>query len=193
MARDNGSAYIGWGIALLIFAGLCFQIRSCAIDEQKKVQTSQNTQQPIEPPKRQTLKRREPQKIVEPKTVEIEQPVSFAHPTVKQVDNGKYRVSLTKSDGWFNTGLEVHYKDIVKVECEETDVVFLWDTGGRKVFCACPDTRGWNKTYSFDPEWTVSSGVQTSNPQYRNTIKVKIFDESPSSSARIYFEIRHRH
>ena len=78
MASNNGNAFLGWGIALLVLAGVCFQLKSCADDYQKPAVVQNNFQPQPTPEKTKKSKRKE-----KPETDDPELATATPKPTVQ--------------------------------------------------------------------------------------------------------------
>lgn len=204
MNRNDSGAYIGWGIAFLIFAGLCFQIRSCVMDlqnpkqvveKQPKMITFIEQQSYVEPctgisTNSSIMRSYEegtpkptpyplPTKCPEETSKEVPK---LIQPSVKLIDNNVYRVIVGKQTEFFDTQLPVRYNRTVSWDCDPVRAQVEVSVGGKKQFYDCGGL-----PYRFKQlRFSEADGFE---PSFSSTIKVRIFDETKADHVTFNFWI----
>lgn len=165
MPKSN--AYLAWAVFLFIFALLCLQMRSCLLDttprvvQQPQVE-SQPTQEPT--PDRPTLKRREPEVEVTPNIPNI----SESSPTIKEVGDLTYRVTIKAEDGWFDTKIPFIAGTHIRSE-SSNQIKLLYSIGKRFKWY----TNGSIDLYSNEYQDGGRSEIYNITPDFRDTLWVK--------------------
>ncbi|MDT7540569.1 MAG: hypothetical protein QOE33_473 [Acidobacteriota bacterium] len=177
--RQSSSLYIISGLVLLLtgFGIYCYRNFSAqyliSLAEAPPVPAGYSTPSPI-------TKGRRTEKVAAATPVPISTPTpeKIPPPSVKQVDNNKWRVVLS-GPGWFDTGIPVIANDLVRAETEGRDSKFLLKVGAGQWFAG---------DSALDPNWRGAGAVVGENPRsnlvtdydFRDTVKLKLDDEGPS-------------
>jgi hypothetical protein len=175
--RQSSTLYITCGIVLLIGAGTYYYKDIYAKLPGALAESSPATNPaPARAPRgKRTVKvTAAPTPVSTPTSV----PEQIPPPSVKQVDNNKWRVVLS-GQGWFDTGIPVIANDLVRVESDHRNNKFLLRVGNGQWFSSESD---------LDPNWRGAGVAVGENSKFnlvtdydfRDTVKLKLDDEGPN-------------
>jgi hypothetical protein len=187
--RQSSSLYIIGGLALLLAGGgIYFYKDIYAMRPSALAGTSPAPAGYAAPTPTRKGKRTEKGAAATPAPISTPTPEQIPAPSVKQVDNNKWRVVLSGS-GWFDTGIPVIANDLVRAETSGGDNKFLLKVGNGQWFSG---------DSALDPNWRGAGAVVGENPRsnlvtdydFRDTVKLKLDDEGPNKWIVVTVELK---
>jgi hypothetical protein len=133
-------------------------------------------------------KGRRTEKVAVPAPASTPTPEKEPPPSVKQVDNNKWRVVLS-GRGWFDTGIPVIANDLVRAETDDQNNKFLLKIGSGQWFAGdSPLSSGWRGAGAVVGENPRSNLV--TDYDFRDTVKLKLDDEGPNKWIAVTVELK---